>query len=215
MGELEKNEDIHEENKVAAQFILDNISEALREKVSIDNIMKIFEFEDQYLEKCELDKPDYELSDVINDEELNEHILLSCIENGIHLTIEEIQEIMDAELTYFEENDEFEYDDEEAVKVIMEHITSQLKEKLEVEDILRILDYKDEYFDENGLLSEEPRISGLPVEIDTKEMIAYIQQKGIENDLILTPEEIENILDAELIYLDQNGMIEDIGKYYN
>jgi hypothetical protein len=52
------------------------------------------------------------------------------------------------------DEEEFEYNDEDATKIILENISDNLKNKLDFDDIMTLLEIKDEYF-EKVRVSEE------------------------------------------------------------
>jgi hypothetical protein len=110
-----------------------------------------------------------------------------------------------------------EYITEDAAKVVYENITPELQEKLSLEDILSILDIEFEYLEQSGVTASPDSIVPLPIEIDDKEMEYYIINECAKQDIFLTPEELEEILEAEVVYLRSLGLIDDEGlaPFYN
>ena len=99
-----------------------------------------------------------------------------------------------------------EYIFEEAAAVAHKNITSNLQQKFSLNDILEILLIEDEFFD--SLDFDETNDIDHPVEIDDHAMISFIINGCKEKNIILTPEELEEILDGEYVYLEQKGLVE-------
>lgn len=100
-----------------------------------------------------------------------------------------------------------EYIFEEAAKVAYENITPQLREKFSMNDILEILLVEDEFFDSIEIDGDENAAEDA-IEIDDHEMITYILTHCATKKIILTPLELEEILDGEYLYLEQKGLID-------
>ncbi len=116
-----------------------------------------------------------------------------------------------------EKDDEFEYDLDEAAEVVWEHIPLQLKNKYEFEDIQKILEIEFDYLDVIGVLLKDGKesIHNYPVDIDWDELQYYIISNAVKKDIILTYDELDEILDAETIYYDMNGRLGDAGEFLN
>lgn len=115
-------------------------------------------------------------------------------------------------------NEEFYYDLDEAIEVVWKNIPQYLREKYEKADIYFILELEFNYLDSIGIMvgeDEESRISNYPVDINQDEMEKYIVTNSIQKDILLTYEELGDILDAELVYYDMHGAAGDMGEYLN
>lgn len=103
-----------------------------------------------------------------------------------------------------------EYDEDDAIKFIINYIPSEIKNKFSEDDINYIIDIVYEYYDSIGLL-DEPTISDAMVEIDEDEMIQYVL-KNVKKDKNLnaefTNEDINFIVQGELAYCDSIGLFE-------
>lgn len=107
--------------------------------------------------------------------------------------------------------EEFEYSYEDAAQIILQNISAELQNKLDFDDIVRILELKDDYFEIVGIIPEEDKesICTYPIDLDEEAMNLYIINNAVSDDIILTVEQIEEIMQAELIYLDINGQLEE------
>jgi hypothetical protein len=109
------------------------------------------------------------------------------------------------------EENEFEYNNEEAADVILQNISTDLQNKLDFEDIIKILELKDEYFKKVGIIpvDDKESICDYPIDLDEEAMNLFIISNAVRDNIILTMEEMVEIMDAELIYLDINGQLDD------
>ena len=115
-------------------------------------------------------------------------------------------------------DDEFYYDLDEAVEVVMENIPQSLREKYSFEEIYFILETEFDYLDSIGIFvdeNEELPICNYPIDIDQPKMEKHIIDTAIKNDILLNYDELADILDAELIYYDMHGALGDAGEYLN
>jgi hypothetical protein len=115
-------------------------------------------------------------------------------------------------------DDEFYYDLDEAVEVVMENIPQSLREKYSFEEIYLILETEFDYLDSIGIFvdeSEEMPVCEYPRDIDQQKMEKHIVDTAIKNDILLTYDELGDILDAELVYYEMNGALGDAGEYLN
>ena len=103
--------------------------------------------------------------------------------------------------------EEFEYNNEDATEYILENISDNLKNKLDFDDIMTLLEIKDEYF-EKVRVSEEAK-GNAPENIEWDAMNHFIITNAVQYDIILSMEEMEEIIEAELIYLKINEQISD------
>ena len=111
----------------------------------------------------------------------------------------------------YNEPGEFEYNNEEVAKIIFQNISDELAAKLVFGDMMNILELRDEYFKKVGIIEEEGKesICSYPIDLDEESMNLFIITNAIQLDIILTEEEIEEIMMAELIYLEINNQIDE------
>ncbi len=114
-----------------------------------------------------------------------------------------------------EDNNSFYYCFDEAVEVIFKNISNNIRFKYTWEDISLILDIKDEYYDLCCQPFDESTICEFPVEIDEEELRKFILLHAAENELHIPETDLIEILDAELVYFEQNGALRDAGEYLN
>ena len=58
-------------------------------------------------------------------------------------------------------------------------------------------------------------VSHCPVEINEEELRSFIMLHAAHNDLVIEEADLIEILDAELVYFEQNGAVGDAGEYLN
>lgn len=99
-----------------------------------------------------------------------------------------------------EEKEVFDYDDDESVKFIQEHLPEEMQGKFSDDEINYIVDLIYEYYDNKGYLDED---NDGDVEIDEEELLNFVI-KNAKKDAIrdFSDEEIENIVAGELAYCD-------------
>lgn len=114
-----------------------------------------------------------------------------------------------------EENYIFYYCFDDAVEVIFKNISNHIRFKYTWEDISLILDIKDEYYDICCQPLNETTICDFPVEINEEELRKFILLHAAENELYIPETDLIEILDAELVYFEQNGALRDAGEYLN
>ena len=92
------------------------------------------------------------------------------------------------------ELDDWQYDDDEAVRFIQNYLPQEMKGKFKDDDILYILDLIYEYYETNGLLGDDDD-DDKEVEIDEDEVIEYVI-KNVKRDHVgrFEPEEIRFIV---------------------
>ena len=110
-----------------------------------------------------------------------------------------------------------EYILEDAVPIVFENISKELQEKFSPEDIAIILDMEFQYQQESELASDVESIIELPVKVDDESLEYFVINKCAKLDIIMTYDEFQEILEAEIIYLDSIGLIDEEGdqKFYN
>jgi hypothetical protein len=154
----------------------------------------------------------------LDQDALDEFVLANAKLRKIHLTSDELLEIWVAEGDYFEGGeDEPLYVTEDAAEVIYENINEELKEKLDIEDIIEILEVEFEYQQQTGLVSDQESIVDIPMDVDEDAMEYYIIHECAKKEIILTYDELSDILGAETKYLRSLGLIDDDGiqKHFN
>lgn len=112
----------------------------------------------------------------------------------------------------------FYYDLKEAAIVVWDNVSEYVKDKFTFEDIYMIIEVEMEIFCELGVSipegAPEPVVD-YPIDIDWEKLKYEIISRCARNDIYLTNNEIEDILEAELIYYDMNGALGDPGEYLN
>ena len=106
------------------------------------------------------------------------------------------------------EVDDWQYDDDEAVRFIQNYLPQELKGKFKDDDILYILDLIYEYYETNGLLGDDDD-DDKEVEIDEDEVVEYVI-KNIKRDHIgrFEPEEVRFIVQGEMEYCESLNMFD-------
>ena len=89
------------------------------------------------------------------------------------------------------------YDEDDAVKFILNFIPAEAKAGINDEKIEYVLDVVYEFYDENGLIDED---STEEASIDEEEMFKYILKCSKKDKMQLTEDEIRLILDGEYEY---------------
>lgn len=94
-------------------------------------------------------------------------------------------------------NEEFEYDEELAVKFIQNYLPADLKEKISEDDIYYLLDVIYDFYDQKDWLSEDDD------EQEEKELIQFLIQQTAKDGIgKFSEEEIRLFLIAEAAYAD-------------
>jgi hypothetical protein len=110
-----------------------------------------------------------------------------------------------------EEEDTFEYDYVEPAKYILEHISASLREKLSLDDVITLLQIEDDYINEceQETATKKPFIPFDLVTIHQEDINRNVLNNAVRHNIILTPSEIEEIMDTELAYMEIRGEITD------
>lgn len=95
------------------------------------------------------------------------------------------------------EDDLLVYDEDDAVKFILNFISSEAKERINDEKIEYILDVVYDFYDENGLIDED---STEEASIDEEEMFKFILKCAKKDKMLLSEDDIQLILDGEYEY---------------
>lgn len=114
-----------------------------------------------------------------------------------------------------ENNGTFYYCFDDAVEVIFKNLPNHIRFRYTWEDVMLILEIKDDYFDLCSQQLSEDSICEFPIEVDEQELRNYILQQLQHNDLRMSEDDLIEILDAELVYFEQHGALRDAGEYLN
>ena len=118
--------------------------------------------------------------------------------------------------TLFNENNgTFYYCFDDAVEVIFKNLPNPIRFKYTWEDVMLILEIKDEYYDICSQHLSDDTICEFPIEIDEQKLRDYIMLQTHHNDLEIEEADLIEILDAELAYFEQHGALRDAGEYLN
>jgi hypothetical protein len=96
-----------------------------------------------------------------------------------------------------EEEDLLVYDEDEAVKFILNSIPAESKDRIDNDKIEYVLDVVYDFYDENGLIDED---STEEASIDEEEMFKYIMKCSKKDKMKLSEDDIQIILDGEYEY---------------
>ena len=96
-----------------------------------------------------------------------------------------------------EEEDLLVYDEDEAVKFILNFIPAESKESIDNDKIEYVLDVVYDFYEENGLIDED---STEEASIDEEEMFKYIVKCSKKDKMNLTEDDIQLILEGEYEY---------------
>ena len=96
-----------------------------------------------------------------------------------------------------QEDDLLVYDEDDAVKFILNFLPEDAKKSINDSKIEYVLDVVYEFYDENGLIEED---STEEASIDEEEMFKYILKVSKKDKMKLTEEEVQLILEGEFEY---------------
>ena len=96
-----------------------------------------------------------------------------------------------------QEDDLLVYDEDDAVKFILNFLPEDAKKSIDDSKIEYVLDVVYEFYDENGLIEED---STEEASIDEEEMFKYILKVSKKDKMQLTEEEVQLILEGEFEY---------------
>lgn len=96
-----------------------------------------------------------------------------------------------------EDDDMLVYDEDNAVKFILNFIPKNTKSSIDTDKIEYVLDVVYDFYDENGLIDED---STEEASIDEEDMFNYIVKNAKKDKIGLSNEEIQLILDGEFEY---------------
>ncbi len=89
------------------------------------------------------------------------------------------------------------FDDEKAVQFIKEFIPNESKEKLNEEILNYVLDTVYDYYEEKGLIDDEEAVNAT---IDETEMLEYVVKASQKDNISISEDEVQLILDGEYEY---------------
>lgn len=95
------------------------------------------------------------------------------------------------------EKDDLVYDEDEAVRFILEHIPASSKATVSDTKVEYVLDVIYEYYEEKGLIQEDVAEEA---DIDEEDMFLYLKKCAQKDKMDITVEEIGLILEAEYEY---------------
>lgn len=102
-----------------------------------------------------------------------------------------------------QEDDLLVYDEDDAVKFILNFLPEDAKKSINDSKIEYVLDVVYEFYDENGLIEED---STEEASIDEEEMFKYILKVSKKDKMELTEEEVQLILEGEFEYCKSIGI---------
>ena len=104
------------------------------------------------------------------------------------------------------EDDLLVYDEDEAVKFILDFIPVESKDRISDEKIEYVLDVVYDFYDESGLIDED---STEEASIDEEEMFKYILKNSEKDKMGLSEDDIQLILDGEFEYGKSLGIYKE------
>ncbi len=103
-----------------------------------------------------------------------------------------------------QEEDLLNYDEEDAVRYIINVLPQELKEKYSHDDIVYITDIVYEYYDKKGLFDEQ--LDG-EVELDEDDIIAFACKCAHKDGIKIADEDMPFLVRGELDYEESLGML--------
>jgi len=105
-------------------------------------------------------------------------------------------------------NNEFSYDEDDAVKFIRNYLPQELKDKFSDDEINYVIDVVYDFYDEKGFMNDDTSDEDI-VDLDEEELIDYVF-KNSQKDKVreFTRDEINFIVQGELQYCESIGMFE-------
>lgn len=96
-----------------------------------------------------------------------------------------------------EEEDLLVYDEDEAVKFILNHLPADQKATINDEKVEYVLDVIYDFYEEKGLIEED---TAEEANIDEEEMFKYLKKCAKKDKMSVTDDEIQIILESEYEY---------------
>ena len=99
-----------------------------------------------------------------------------------------------------------EYDENEAIKHIVNYLHIDIKEKYADDDILLVIDIIFEYYDKNGFFDIDAGVDD-EENIDVDDLISFVKkQLRKDPDNVVDPDDVQSIVLGELDYEESLGM---------
>jgi hypothetical protein len=110
-----------------------------------------------------------------------------------------------------EQEDEIDYNSDETAEFILESISDELSGKLSHQDIVTLLKLENEYIEkrEEESKKQKPFLSFDLNIIDQEEINYSVMTNAVKHNILLNEEEIEEIMYAELDYMEGIGQIKE------
>ena len=107
--------------------------------------------------------------------------------------------------------EDLEYNEDEAVQFILNHLPAELKKKVKNDDIEYVLDVIYDFYDQKGYLDEENEESDEIIDIVENEMFDYIMNQVFidQKSEQFTEPVVSAILDGEYEYCKLIGVFKD------
>jgi len=105
------------------------------------------------------------------------------------------------------EDDLLEYNDDEALKFILKSLPAEVKDRIDEETVQYVLDVIYDFYNEKGYIDEEDTAE--ETSIDEEEMYEYILENALKDEINLTEDDIQLILDAEFDYGKSLGIYKE------
>ena len=105
------------------------------------------------------------------------------------------------------EDKDFLYDDEEAVKFIINYLPENIKNKFNDDDINYIIDLIFDFYDSKGFMDGD---DDKDIDINEDELVAYVIKNALSDGVgKYDAEDISFIVQGELEYCDSIGIFEE------
>lgn len=105
-----------------------------------------------------------------------------------------------------EEDDLLIYDDDSAVKFIVNLVTGEMKDRITEDNVNYVLDVLYDFYDEKGYMGDD---IAEEASIDEEEMLKYVVKAAKKDGFDLTEDEIQFVLDGEYEYGKSLGIYTD------
>ena len=102
-----------------------------------------------------------------------------------------------------QEEDLFAYDEDDAVRYILNVLPQELKEKYTHDDIIYVTDVVYDYYDQKGLFDEQ---AGEEVELDEEDIIAFACKSAHKDGVKIEDGDMPFLVRVELDYEESLGV---------
>ncbi len=99
------------------------------------------------------------------------------------------------------------FDEDAAVRFIMDFIPEEDRKNLTEDDIMYVLDVIDEFYESEGLLSEDETAE--EASIDEEKMYNYVLKAAKKDNVEISTEQLQLILEGEFAYGVEIGIYEE------